>query len=104
MTSRALSSRSMTMEYIPDGMSPAQWKAMKAKQAKGAQDRKKKFAFKGPVETLTEFQFKRDKKFPDQRGAGHVYVKLKGKGKGMGVGYGKDEKKETPKRKGLFGR
>ena len=102
MVSRKAISSSMTMEYIPDGLSPAQWKAMQAKKSKEAAARKKKFSFKGPVETLTEFQAKRDKKFPNSPGAGHAYVKLKGAGKGMGVGYGKAE--EKPKKKGLFGR
>merc|ERR1712146_857551 len=92
MVSRKAISSSMTMEYIPDGLSPAQWKAMQAKKSKEAADRKKKFSFKGPVETLTEFQAKRDKKFPNSPGAGQ----------GMGVGYGKAE--ENPKKKGLFGR
>merc|ERR1711988_208994 len=102
MVSRKAISSSMTMEYIPDGLTLAQWKALQAKKAGAAAARKKKFSFKGPVETLTEFQAKRDKKFPNSPGAGHEYVKLKGAGKGLGVGYGKADDK--PKKKGLFGR
>ena len=103
MVSRRAITSSMSMEYIPDGLTPAQWKAQKAKKNQAASQRKKKFAFKGPVETLTEFQAKRDKKFPNQPGAGHEYVKLKGNGRGLGIGYGKDTA-PAPKKKGLFGR
>mmetsp|Transcript_48003 Transcript_48003/g.108996 ORF Transcript_48003/g.108996 Transcript_48003/m.108996 type:complete len:81 (-) Transcript_48003:206-448(-) len=31
------------------------------------------------VETLTQFNARMEKKFPNQPGAGHVFVKLKGK-------------------------
>jgi len=34
---------------------------------------------KGSVEDLTTWQARSAKKFPNQMGAGHVYVKLKGK-------------------------
>lgn len=102
MVSRRAITSSMTMEYIPDGLTPAQWKAQKAKKTKEAALKKKKFT-KGSVETLTEFQARRDKLFPNTPGAGHEYVKLKGNGKGLGIGYGKDPA-PAPKKKGFFGR
>ena len=40
---------------------------------------------KGSVEDLTDWQARSAKKYPNQMGAGHVYVKLKGK-----ATYGKD--------------
>ena len=36
------------------------------------------FLLRSSVEDLTTFQARRDKKFPNQPGAGHVYVKLTG--------------------------
>ena len=37
------------------------------------------FEQKGSVEDLTDWQARSAKKYPNQMGAGHVYVKLKGK-------------------------
>ena len=68
-----------TCSYVPDGLTPAQYKAIKAKEeAEAKKNKQKGQKMKGSVEDLTDFQLRRDKKFPNKPGAGHVYVKLKG--------------------------
>eukprot|EP00619_Florenciella_sp_RCC1007_P001572 CAMPEP_0205910430 /NCGR_PEP_ID=MMETSP1325-20131115/4418_1 /ASSEMBLY_ACC=CAM_ASM_000708 /TAXON_ID=236786 /ORGANISM="Florenciella sp., Strain RCC1007" /LENGTH=121 /DNA_ID=CAMNT_0053276779 /DNA_START=255 /DNA_END=620 /DNA_ORIENTATION=+ len=83
--------------YVPDGLTPAQYKALKAKEAAAAKANKKK-AMKGSAETLTTWQARAEKQNPNQPGAGHVYVKLKGK-----ATYGED-KEGYANRFGKFGR
>lgn len=65
------------MGYVPDGLTPAQYKAIQAKEAAQVKANKKKM--KGSVEDLTDWQARAEKQNPNQPGAGHVYVKLKGK-------------------------
>ena len=123
---RVSSPRTITsMGYVPDGLTPAQYKKLQAEEAKKKQDNKKKM--KGSVETLTQWQARSAEKFKNQPGAGHVYVKIRGgelgdkkaakgdyssqalvkDGFGRGVA-GKDKLKgaapAAPKRKGFFGR
>mmetsp|Transcript_106551 Transcript_106551/g.308810 ORF Transcript_106551/g.308810 Transcript_106551/m.308810 type:complete len:137 (-) Transcript_106551:428-838(-) len=76
------------MGYVPDGLTPAQYKALKAKEEAQAKANKKK-AMKGSVEDLTTWQARSAKKFPNQMGAGHIYVKQKGK-----ATYGVDREKD----------
>merc|ERR1719327_2113686 len=114
---RSASPRTISMAYVPDGLTPEQYKKLKA-------DEDKKKAMKGSVETLTQWQARSAEKFKNQPGAGHVYVKIRGgeigdrnakkgdysaealikDGFGRGV-KGKDKLKTAapPKRKGLFG-
>lgn len=67
----------LQMGYVPDGLSDAEYKKIKAKEAaKAAKDKKTKM--KGSKETLTEWKQQVDKKFPNSPGAGHVFVKLRG--------------------------
>jgi len=73
------------MGYVPDGLTPAQYSALKAKEAAAAKANKKR-AMKGSVEDLTTWQARAEKQNPNQPGAGHVYVKLKGK-----ASYGQDK-------------
>ena len=73
---RSSASRTISMAYVPDGLTPAQWKAQQAKEAKVKKDNKKKM--KGSVETLTQWQARNAEKFKNQPGAGHVYVKIRG--------------------------
>mmetsp|Transcript_106556 Transcript_106556/g.308828 ORF Transcript_106556/g.308828 Transcript_106556/m.308828 type:complete len:112 (-) Transcript_106556:626-961(-) len=51
------------MGYVPDGLTPAQYKALKAKEEAQAKANKKK-AMKGSVEDLTTWQARSAKKFP----------------------------------------
>uniref|UniRef100_A0A7S2CHM7 PSI-F n=1 Tax=Octactis speculum TaxID=3111310 RepID=A0A7S2CHM7_9STRA len=67
----------LSMGYVPDGLTEAQFNAMKKKEADKAK-KNKKTKMKGSKETLTEWKAQVDKKFPNQPGAGHVYVKLRG--------------------------
>ena len=80
----------VSMAYVPDGLTPAQYKAFKAKEAAQAKANKKKM--KGSVEDLTDWQARSAKKFPNQMGAGHIYVKQKGK-----ATYGVDREKDPKK-------
>merc|ERR1719359_2515275 len=64
------------MAYVPDGLTPAQYKALKSKEAKAKKDNKAKK--RGSVETLTQWQARNAEKFKNQPGAGHVYVKIRG--------------------------
>ena len=69
----------LNMGYVPDGFTEAQYKAAKAKESQKAAAKKNFWGKKSAnVETLTEWQKKRDSKFGNQPGAGHTYVKLKG--------------------------
>ena len=63
---------------MPDGLTPDQYAKIKAKE----EMEKKKVTRKGSAETLTEFNAKQEKKYPNQPGAGHLFVKLKGKALG----------------------
>eukprot|EP00614_Pseudopedinella_elastica_P010780 CAMPEP_0172588858 /NCGR_PEP_ID=MMETSP1068-20121228/7700_1 /TAXON_ID=35684 /ORGANISM="Pseudopedinella elastica, Strain CCMP716" /LENGTH=108 /DNA_ID=CAMNT_0013384313 /DNA_START=32 /DNA_END=358 /DNA_ORIENTATION=- len=67
--------------YVPDGLTPEQYAQVQAKE-KASKAANKKKAMKGSVETLTQFNARMEKKFPNQPGAGHVFVKLKGKALG----------------------
>merc|ERR1719311_1645626 len=64
------------MGYVPDGLSPAQYKKIKAEEEKKKKENKKKM--RGSVETLTQWQARNAEKFKNQPGAGHVYVKIRG--------------------------
>merc|ERR1719163_2160499 len=70
------SSTALQMAYVPDGLTPAQYKKLKAEEAKKKKENKKKM--KGSVETLTQWQARSAEKFKNQPGAGHVYVKIRG--------------------------
>ena len=67
------------MGYVPDGFTEAQYKAKKAQEA-GDRATKKSFWAKksSDVQTLTDWQAKRDAKFKNQPGAGHTFVKIRG--------------------------
>merc|ERR1719311_1900981 len=64
------------MAYVPDGLTPAQYKKLKAEEEKKKKENKKKM--KGSAETLTQWQARNAEKFKNQPGAGHVYVKIRG--------------------------
>ena len=69
----------MKMGYVPDGFTEAQYKAKKSKEANERATRKSFWAKKSPdVQTLTDWQAKRDAKFKNQPGAGHTFVKIRG--------------------------
>merc|ERR1711988_407796 len=70
----------LSMAYGPDGLSPAQYKALKAKEA--ADKKASKNKKRGSVEDLTDWQKREAKKNPNQPGAGHVFVKIRGGEKG----------------------
>mmetsp|Transcript_59311 Transcript_59311/g.119016 ORF Transcript_59311/g.119016 Transcript_59311/m.119016 type:complete len:118 (+) Transcript_59311:57-410(+) len=85
----------LNMGYVPDGMDPKVYAAMKKKEEDAKLKNKKKMS-KGSIEDLTTFNARMEKKFPNQPGAGHVYVKMKGKALGktqsdkkVNLGYGK---------------
>ena len=65
--------------YVPDGFSEAEWKKIKAKEAKANADVKQANAKKRSMgyEDLTDWVKARDAKFPNQPGAGHRFVKTK---------------------------
>merc|ERR1719181_2264838 len=76
-TMSALRPSTARFGYVPDGMSAAQYKDMQAKEAKKKADNKKKgwgAGRTGQELSLTEFQRKRDEKFPNTPGAGHMCV------------------------------
>uniref|UniRef100_A0A7S2SUA3 Uncharacterized protein n=1 Tax=Rhizochromulina marina TaxID=1034831 RepID=A0A7S2SUA3_9STRA len=74
-------STTLSMGYIPDGLSQAEYDKLKKKEQSAAQERKKKFKFNG-FEDLTDWVRARDKKFPNQPGKGHTFAKVKGDEKG----------------------
>jgi len=74
---RSSAPRTLSMGYVPDGLTPAQYKKLQAGEAK-TKALNKKTKQKGSVETLTEWQARSAKKFKNQPGAGHVYVKIRG--------------------------
>ena len=55
------------MAYVPDGLTPAQYKKLKAEEDKKKKDNKKKM--KGSVETLTQWQARSAEKFKNMPGA-----------------------------------
>merc|ERR1711924_354764 len=66
--------------YVPDGLTPEQFKALRAKEAKAKADNKKRnwgVGRTGQEVSLTEFQRKRDLKYPNTPGAGHMWAKAK---------------------------
>ena len=73
---RSTSPRTISMAYVPDGLTPAQYKKLKAEEDKKKKANKKKM--KGSVETLTQWQARSAEKFKNMPGAGHVYVKIRG--------------------------
>lgn len=73
---RTRSVSALRMGYVPDGLSPKEYEALKKKEADAAAKNKKKFKNK-PFETLDDWNIARSKKFPNSPGAGHRFVKLK---------------------------
>merc|ERR1740138_1478135 len=66
--------------YVPDGLTPDQWKARQSKEATAkAQNKKRNWGVgrTGQEKSLTEFQAKRDEKYPNTPGAGHMWAKAK---------------------------
>jgi len=76
VVSRSAQRTVTNMAYVPDGLTPAQYKKLKAEEDKKKKDNKKKM--KGSVETLTQWQARSAEKFKNMPGAGHVYVKIRG--------------------------
>lgn len=73
--SRMTAVKPLQMGYIPDGLSEAEYKKVQAAEKKKAEANKKKK--RGSVETLTEWQARTNKKFPNQPGKGHTFVKIR---------------------------
>ena len=66
--------------YVPDGLTPAQWAdKQKAEAAAKAANKKRNWGVgrTGQEKSLTEFQAKRDAKYPNTPGAGHAWAKAK---------------------------
>merc|ERR1719198_2326522 len=66
--------------YVPDGLSPAQWAEKQKKEtAAKAANKKRNWGVgrTGQEKSLTEFQAKRDAKYPNNPGAGHMWAKAK---------------------------
>merc|ERR1711998_511965 len=83
-TGRVLSrTNAISMGYVPDGLSKAQYEALQKKEAKARADNKKK-SMKGSKETLTEWFERSTKKYPNQPGKGHIFFKIRGGEKGEG--------------------
>ena len=82
-TTAALRTSVVSNAYVPDGLTAQQWADKQKKEAKAKKDNKVKVATTwGPGRTgqevsLTEFQKKRDAKFPNTPGAGHMWAKSK---------------------------
>ena len=82
-TTTALRTSVVTNGYVPDGLTAAQWEAKQKKESKAKADNKVKVATTwgpgrtGQEKSLTEFQKKRDAKFPNTPGAGHMWAKSK---------------------------
>merc|ERR1719181_13486 len=108
-TTSALRPSTARFGYVPDGMSAAQYKDMQAKEAKKKADNKKKgwgAGRTGQELSLTEFQRKRDEKFPNTPGAGHMWAKSKFysyKDARTGGDAAKNQKR-AEERAGFFGR
>ena len=60
--------------YVPDGLTEAQWKAQQSKESAKAKGSKAKFK-QIKYQDLGEWQAARDKKFPNNAGAGHTFSK-----------------------------
>merc|ERR1711918_245068 len=70
----------VTNAYIPDGLTAAEWEAkQKGEAAKKAANKKKNWGVgrPGQEKSLTAFQKKRDAKYPNTPGAGHMWAKAK---------------------------
>ena len=69
--------------YVPDGLTPAQWAAKQKGESAAKAANKKKVATTwgvgrtGQEKSLTDFQKKRDAKYPNTPGAGHMWAKAK---------------------------
>ena len=82
-TPTALRTSVVSYGYVPDGLTEAQWKAKQTKESKAKADNKVKVRTTwgpgrtGQEKSLTEFQKKRDAKYPNTPGAGHMWCKSK---------------------------
>ena len=82
-TPTALRTSVVSYGYVPDGLTEAQWKAKQTKESKAKADNKVKVRTTwgpgrtGQEKSLTEFQKKRDAKYPNTPGAGHMWAKSK---------------------------
>ena len=82
-TTTALRTSVVSNAYVPDGLTPAQWAAKQKKESSAKAANKVKVATTwgpgrtGQEKSLTDFQKKRDAKFPNTPGAGHMWAKSK---------------------------
>eukprot|EP00612_Vaucheria_litorea_P006578 CAMPEP_0171480994 /NCGR_PEP_ID=MMETSP0946-20130122/6443_1 /TAXON_ID=109269 /ORGANISM="Vaucheria litorea, Strain CCMP2940" /LENGTH=142 /DNA_ID=CAMNT_0012012405 /DNA_START=90 /DNA_END=518 /DNA_ORIENTATION=- len=70
-----VSSSSLKMGYVPDGLTAEEYEMIKAQKEKAVAERKQKFKNK-TYEDLSEWLKKRDAKYPGQPGAGHTFAKV----------------------------
>ena len=69
--------------YVPDGLTAAEWAAKQKSETAAKAANKKKVATQwgvgrtGQEKALTDFQKKRDAKYPNTPGAGHMWAKAK---------------------------
>ena len=69
--------------YVPDGLTAAEWAKKQKSETAAKAANKKKVATQwgvgrtGQEKSLTDFQKKRDAKFPNTPGAGHMWCKAK---------------------------